>query len=118
MDKRYPASFETGINGPLVQYGVVFQRDPKLLTSGGVLDGSMDGSRVYAGVIETFEDDIKWEPSVDEADKLDYIVAVSGGVLSGLIDAFCVGEFSLDRAEEWGKEQVERVVMKVARAEG
>ena len=58
------------------------------------------------------------EQHVDEADKLDYIVAVSSGVLAGLIDVFYVGEFSLDRANEWGKDKIEKIVMKVARVEG
>lgn len=106
-------------DSPLIQYEIAFQKRPKLLMSGaGAYGGSSGTSEVYAGVTESLEDEIKWKPRVDEADKLDYIVAVSSGVLAGLIDVFYAGEFSLDRASEWGKDKIEKVVMKVARVEG
>ena len=92
-------------DSPLIQYEIAFQKRPKLLMSGaGAYGGSSGASEVYAGVTESLEDEIKWKPRVDEADKLDYIVAVSSGVLAGLIDVFYAGEFSLDRASEWGKD--------------
>ncbi len=104
---------------PLIQYELAFQEKPKLLIAEPSSFGGSSGAReVYAGVTETLEDNIKWEPRVDEADKLDCIVAVSSGVLSGLIDVFYVGELSLDRASEWGRDKIEKVVMKVARVEG
>ena len=43
---------------------------------------------------------------------------MSSGVIAGLVDVFYVDEFSLNRASAWGKEQIERIVMKVARIEG
>lgn len=104
---------------PLVQYEIAFPRKPLLLGSVGGGDvGTITSGEVYAGVTETLDDHIEWEPHVDEADKFDYIVAVSSGVLAGLIDLFYVGAFSLDRASEWGKEQIDQVVKKVARIEG
>lgn len=106
-------------DSPLIQYEIAFQKRPKLLMSGaGAYGGSSGASEVYAGVTESLEDEIKWKPRVGEADKLDYIVAVSSGVLAGLIAVFYAGEFSLDRASEWGKDKIEKVVMKVARMEG
>ena len=119
MNNAVATAFFMDDDSPLIQYEIAFQKRPKLLMAGhGPFGGSSDISKVYAGVTETLEDDIKWEPHVDEADKLDYIVAVSSGVLSGLIDVFYVGEFSLDRASEWGRDKIEMVVMKVARVEG
>ena len=67
---------------------------------------------------EELLDEIEWAPRVDKADKIDYIVAVSSGVLSGLVDIFYVGEFSLDRAQEWGTDKVEEVVIRTAQASG
>lgn len=98
---------------PLIKYEIVFKKNPLLLTSADIQYSESNQSAV-----ESLEDDIKWEPHVDEADRLDYIVAVSSGVLAGLIDVFYIGEFSLDRASEWGKEEIEQIVMKVARMEG
>lgn len=119
MNNTVATAFFMDDDRPLIQYELAFQEKPKLLMAEPSSFGSSSGAReVYAGVTETLEDSIKWEPRVDEADKLDYIVAVSSGILSGLIDVFYVGELSLDRANEWGRDKIEKVVMKVARVEG
>ena len=54
----------------------------------------------------------------DKADKTDYIVAASCGVLTGLLDAFWVGEFSLSSAQEWGRSKANSFVIKVAQMRG
>lgn len=119
MSDLVATTFNMVDENPLVQYEIAFPRKPLLLGSVGGGDvGTITSGEVYAGVTETLDDHIEWEPHVDEADKLDYIVAVSSGVLAGLIDLFYVGAFSLDRASEWGKEQIDQVVKKVARIEG
>lgn len=119
MSDLVATTFNMVNENPLVQYEIAFPRKPLLLGSVGGGDvGTITSGEVYAGVTETLDDHIEWEPHVDEADKLDYIVAVSSGVLAGLIDVFFVGTFSLDRASEWGKEQIDQVVKKVARIEG
>lgn len=119
MSDLVATTFNMVDENPLVQYEIAFPRKPLLLGSVGGGDvGTTTSGKVYAGVTETLDDHIEWEPHVDEADKLDYIVAVSSGVLAGLIDLFYVGAFSLDRASEWGKEQIDQVVKKVARIEG
>lgn len=48
------------------------------------------------------------------ADYLDYIVAACAGILTGAIDIFFVGEFSLDKAHEWGTEKSDNFVLKFA----
>lgn len=111
---------------PLIRYQASYQEQPKFMLTegyGGALMGGMPSVRdkpynYSEGTSEQLLDDIEWEPHVDRADKLDYIVAVSSGVLAGLLDSFFVGEFSLDRANEWGKARVQDIVMKVARVEG
>ena len=119
MNNTVATAFFMDDDRPLIQYELAFQEKPKLLVAEPSSFGSSSGAReVYAGVTETLEDSIKWGPHVDEADKLDYIVAVSSGVLSGLIDVFYMGELSLDHASEWGRDKIEKVVMKVARVEG
>lgn len=104
---------------PLVKYEVVFPKTPPLLGGAiGVSGDTPSGVARVGGISESLVDEIEWESHVDKADRLDYIVAVSSGVLAGLIDVLYVGEFSLDRANEWGKDKIEQVVMKVARTEG
>ncbi len=55
---------------------------------------------------------------INNADSLDYILAVSAGILSGLIDVLYVGDFSLDRGTHWGKERVDSFVLSVAKIKG
>lgn len=54
----------------------------------------------------------------DEPDRADCIVAAGCGVLTGLLDSFWVGEFSLLKANEWGSEKINSFVMTVARKRG
>ena len=52
------------------------------------------------------------------ADKADYALAVTSGVLAGLVDSLFVGEFSLEYANQWGNQQAEKLVLKVAKYQG
>lgn len=53
-----------------------------------------------------------------EADLTDYVVSASCGVLTGLLDVFWVGEFSLENAQDWGRSNINRFVIKVANLRG
>jgi hypothetical protein len=67
-----------GDGSPLVQYEITFPKKTLLLGAGEADSaGAAAGGDAHLGVAESLVDDIKWEPHVDEADKLDYIVAVS-----------------------------------------
>ena len=107
---------------PIVRYEMVFPNQKSLpgAIKSDLLAGSNAemGVKVASGIAEQLSDQIDWEPHVDEADKVDYIVAVSSGVITGIIDVVFTGEFSLDRASEWGGDRVAKIVMKVAKAEG
>lgn len=107
---------------PIVQYAIVF---PKQRLLPGRIDSDDVSTeltkmpdQVNSRIPEQLSDHIEWEPQVDDADKVDYIVAVSSGVIAGLIDAFFTGELSFDRASDWGADKVERIVKKVAQTEG
>lgn len=54
----------------------------------------------------------------NHAEGLDYVVSVASGILSGIIDSVWVGEFSIDRANEWGNDKVEDFVVKIAQSQG
>lgn len=54
----------------------------------------------------------------NHADSLDYTVAVASGVLTGLLDAFAVGEIDLKSSREWGDEKVNSFIKKVAGEKG
>ena len=54
----------------------------------------------------------------NQADSLDYMVAVGSGILAGMIDILFVGEFSLEKANEIGNKSVNDFVIKVAKTQG
>ena len=62
--------------------------------------------------------DVTWEKTVSKADRIDYMMAICSGTIAGLIDVFYVGEFSLERANEWGSDKVNKFVKKVAELQG
>lgn len=62
--------------------------------------------------------DTELERYTNQADRVDYALAVSSGVFCGLLDSLFVGEFSLNEAGRWGNEKVERFVMLVAKRQG
>ena len=62
--------------------------------------------------------EVTWEKTVSKADRLDYMMAICSGTISGLIDVFYVGEFSLERANQWGSDKVNKFVKKIAELQG
>lgn len=62
--------------------------------------------------------DAELERYTNQADRVDYALAVSSGVFCGLLDSLFVGEFSLNEAGRWGNEKVERFVILVAKRQG
>lgn len=62
--------------------------------------------------------DVQWDRSVSAVDKSDYQMAVACGVIAATVDSFFVGEFSLERANRWGAEQVNSFVLMMAKSVG
>ena len=58
------------------------------------------------------------ERLTSHADGWDYAISVASGIIAGIIDSLWVGEFSIDRAKEWGNEEVNEFVIKVAESQG
>ena len=50
--------------------------------------------------------------------KADYALGIISGLYAGVIDSVFVGEFSLDGANQWGNEQAEKLVLRVAKNRG
>ena len=67
-------------------------------------------------VIDKLNADI--DKLTNHADGMDYMVAVGSGILAGVIDIVFVGDFSLDKANEWGGEKTNNFVVKVAKSQG
>lgn len=85
--------------------------------------------QILAG-LETVEEQIAWnQERIDEinlqldkltnqSDGLNYILAVSSGVIAGIVDALWVGEFSFKEGKAWSNEQVNRFVERMAERTG
>lgn len=64
---------------------------------------------------EGFEFYFDFEKEVTKADRLDYEVAAASGLLTAILDILWIEEFSLSEAREWGTEEVENVVIEIAK---
>ena len=53
-----------------------------------------------------------------KADKADCLLAIGSGLLTGLLDVFWVGDFNLEKAQEWGREKSDKYVILVAQSQG
>lgn len=54
----------------------------------------------------------------NQADGIDYMVAVGSGILAGIIDIVFVGDLSLEEANEWGNNKTNDFVIKIAKTQG
>lgn len=62
--------------------------------------------------------DIKFDSSITDADKWDYIIAAASGVLTAALDVLWRTNLSLTEAQSWGKKETNAFVLKVAKAVG
>lgn len=69
-------------------------------------------------IVDTNNEEIEFESGIKNADKYDYILSISSGVLTGLLDIFSRKEFSIVDAQSWGEEKVNNFVIQVARYNG
>ena len=108
---------DANIDNPIVLYNIVTPNQ-RLLPAPSSLRTNLVSKEDTPTVPERLCEQIEWESHVNEADKLDYIVAVSSGVIAGVIDVVFTGKFSLERASEWGTKQVNNFVLKIAQVDG
>ena len=101
-----------------INYDAGVSESSALLTDSGGSDYSLP-ALIYP-TSDNMRDvtDAVFETAVKKADQTDYLISIACGAISGLVDAFYVGEFSIERANEWGAEHVNRFVMKVAKLNG
>lgn len=62
--------------------------------------------------------EVDWSENVKKADKTDYLMAISSGAISGLIDSFFIDKFSIEHAYDWGSDKTNEFVIKVANLKG
>lgn len=60
----------------------------------------------------------EFDPKLNKADRQDCLVAAASGVIASAIDILWVGEFSLEKAQDWGQAEVEDFVLKYAKSKG
>ena len=61
---------------------------------------------------------LELERYTSHADKADYAFAIASGLCAGIVDSVFVGEFSLEKAHEWGSEKTEKFVVRIAKTQG
>ena len=94
-------------------------RDNSIFLSAQNTDANIFPAMIYPSYDNIREvENIVWEDTVKKAERIDYLIAVACGAISGLIDVFYVGEFSIERARDWGADKINRFVGKVAELNG
>lgn len=90
-------------------------KDTPLLT--GPVDELQESNDFYT---PTFDDiiEIEFSDDVPKADRWDYAAAAASGLLSGALSIIWSKEFDLEAAHNWGTDQFEKVVIKVAKTQG
>lgn len=78
---------------------------------------SSDGSEINIST-PINSDEILSSDSEMKADKIDCLVAVSSGILTSVLDVLWVGEFSLRYAQDNGTEQINNIVIAIAKRMG
>lgn len=105
-------SLSKNTEAPECTFSIEFPKT-KLLPAPGDLSGNP--AFLKEGFMEA---ETHWEARLDHADKLDCTVAVACGIVTGLVDSFFVGKFSLERANEWGTNKVNEFVVSMAKLAG
>ncbi|WP_304128798.1 hypothetical protein [Mogibacterium diversum] len=62
--------------------------------------------------------EVDWTDNVKKADRTDYLLAITSGAIAGLIDSFFAGKFSLEHANKWGSNEINKFVKIVAHRNG
>ena len=62
--------------------------------------------------------EVKFDSSITDADKWDYIIAATSGVLTATLDVLWGSKLSLTEAQAWGRKETDAFVLKVAKAVG
>lgn len=100
-----------------ITYDVVSSQN-NLLT-----EGILEEVNLPAAIYPTSENlrevvEVDWTDNIKKADRTDYLLAITSGAIAGLIDSFFVGKFSLEHANKWGSDEINKFVKIVARRNG
>lgn len=59
--------------------------------------------------------DIEFDDSIPKADRNDYLIAASCGLVSGALSVFWSKKFDLENAHKWGNDKADEIVVDVAK---
>ena len=81
-------------------------------------DKEISGARICLDERNGYEKKRGIDMKEMKLDKTDVLISAACGLLTGLLDVFWVGEFSLQDAQQWGRERVNNFVIEVAHTQG
>ena len=115
-------SFKIQCNGLEVEYEIlpaigkkenIDPRKKQITDELGIIEREIEKNEV-----KIMDLDSEIDRLTNHSDGLDYTIAVASGIITGIIDSFFVGEFSIERANEWGNDKVNSFVIKIANNRG
>ena len=69
-------------------------------------------------IVENEISESSFEEGISEFEKTNYILAATSGTFSGILNILWSKDYDLENAQKWGKEKVEKFVIKVASSQG
>ena len=99
-----------------VQYDIFVSQKNLVGTYNDIIE--IKFSEDEAGNLEEDFLNAEFDTEIPKADKEDYLLAASCGVLSGALSVLWSKEISLDEAQTWGNEKADEIVLEVAKSMG
>ena len=96
----------------LFDYSIFQPRRSELLL---LEDKALKNTNYSEEIEEGCDFEFDYDQDISRADKLDYEVAAASGLLTAILDILWVEDFSLAKAKEWGCDEVEKLVVEVAK---
>lgn len=91
----------------------VFLSDDEINKNIAILDAKLEVNQERIDEEKKLKE--KYTPHLD---KIDYLVSVCSGVVTGIIDAFIKKKFSFTKANELGTKEVNKIVISIAKGQG
>lgn len=112
----FAATCETEV----IEFSVIGINDKEISQRKSVIQSNIDRIDGELSALEEKIEELNSEIDslTSHADGFDITISVISGIVAGIVDSLWVGEFSLDRANEWGNKKTNNFVVKIAQSQG
>lgn len=114
------SDFKSAHETEVIEFSVIGIKDKELSQRKSVIQSNIERIDGELSVLEEKIEELNSEIDslTSHADKFDITISVISGIIAGVVDSLWVGEFSLDRANDWGNSKTNNFVVKIAKSQG